>query len=94
MSPALAGGFLATGPPGKPNFKYSCVCMSIPNSPTIPSPHPFFLATISLFSKSVSLFLFCKEVHLYNIFFRFEYKGCHMIFLLLCLTYFTQYDNL
>ena len=69
MSPALAGGFLATGPPRKPNFKYSCVYMSIPNSPTIPSPHPSFLATISLFSKSVSLFLFCKEVHLYNFFF-------------------------
>ena len=41
-------------------FKYSSVYMSIPNSLTIPSFHPSPLVTISSFSKSVCLFLFCK----------------------------------
>ena len=37
------------------DFKYINVDMSIPNSLTIPS-HSFPLVTISMFSKSVSLF--------------------------------------
>ena len=36
---------------------------------------------------------FCL-LYLYHIFLYFAYKGCHMLFLLLCLTYFTQNDNL
>ena len=39
-------------------FKYSSVYMTFPKSLTLPSP----LATISSFSKSVSLFLFCKFI--------------------------------
>ena len=42
------------------HFKYSSVYMSIPNSLILPSPHPYALVTINLFSKSVSLFLFYK----------------------------------
>ena len=58
-------------------------------------PAPLFpLVTIRLFSMSVSLFLFCKYFHLYLLFFDSMHKGCHTIFLLLCLTYFTQYDTL
>ena len=40
------------------HFKYSSVYMTFPKSLTLPSP----LATISSFSKSVSLFLFCKFI--------------------------------
>ena len=43
------------------HFKYSSVYISTPNSLTIPSLYPS-LATISLFSKSVSLFLFRKFI--------------------------------
>ena len=43
----------------KVNFKYSSVYMSIPNSLTIPPP-----VNLNSFCKSVSLFLFCKQVHL------------------------------
>ena len=42
LSPALAGRFLTTVPPGKPlvtYFKYSSVYTSIPSSQSIPSPH-------------------------------------------------------
>ena len=58
--------------------------MSVPNSLIIPSPHPSLLATISLFSKSVSLF--CKQAHLYHVFLDSTYEGCCMMFLLLCLS--------
>ena len=50
--------------------------------------------TVSLFSKSVSLSVSFKYVHLYHFCLDPRYKGCHVIFLLLCLTYFTQYDSL
>ena len=44
-----------------------------------PSPFPFSpLVTISLFSMSVGLFLFCLYVHLY--FFDSTYKQYHMVF--------------
>ena len=43
-------------------LKYSGVYMSIPNSLTIPSPHFSYPATIRLFFKTVSLFLFCKFI--------------------------------
>ena len=48
--------------------------------------YPFLPATISSFSKSVSLFLFCD---LYNLFLDSTYKGCDVIFLLLWLTSFS-----
>ena len=42
------------------HFKYSSLYTSIPNSITIPPLNGSLLVTISSFSKSVSLFLFCK----------------------------------
>ena len=50
--------------------------MSIPNSLITPSPNPAVHPppwAISSFSKSLTLFLFCKQVHLYH--FRFHIKG-------------------
>ena len=50
------------------HFKYSSVYTSIPDLLTIPSllcPPPI---TIRSLCKSVSLFLFCKCVHLYHLF--------------------------
>ena len=79
------------GPSWLSTFKYSSVYMSIPNSQFIHMPHLSFLVTISLFTMSVCLFLFCKEVHLYHFFFFLDstYKWYHMIFVFFCLTYFT-----
>ena len=72
-----------------------CTCQSHnPKLPNYPLPHFSPLVTISSFSKSVSLFLFCKYIHLYNFFLDSTYKRYHMVFLFLCLTYFTQCDNL
>ena len=52
-----------------------------------------FPITISLFSMSVTLFLVCKDVHLYHFFFLDStYKIGHMICLFL--SYVTQCDNL
>ena len=45
------------------------------------------LATVRPFFKSMSLFLLCKQVHLYHFFLGLAYKGCHKLFLLLPLTY-------
>ena len=61
-SSALAGGFITTSITWEAYFIYSSVYILIPNfwfislSPLLLSP----LVTISLFSMSVSLFLFCK----------------------------------
>ena len=44
-----------------------CVYVS-PNLPVYPSPTLSSLVTISLFSTSMTLFLFCKQVHLYHFF--------------------------
>ena len=63
--------------------------MTFPKSLTIPGP-----GNHKSFSKSVSAFLFCNWVNLYHFFLDSTYKGCHMLFLLLCLTYFTQYATL
>ena len=63
------------------HFKCSSVSMSIPNSLILPSPHPYALVTINLFSKSVSLFLFYKSVNLYNFFLDLAYKWYRMIYL-------------
>ena len=57
---------------GYPSFNIAvCTCPS-------QTPYLFFpLATVNLFSKSVSLFLFCKQVHLYHFFLVSIHKGCH-----------------
>ena len=51
------------------------------------------LKTTSLFSMSMSLFLFCRQVHLCRIF-DSRYKQYHVVYFFLSLTYFTQYENL
>ena len=57
-----------------------------PNSPFLTLPPPSPLATTNLFS--VSLFLFCRQVHLcYNL--DSTYKWYHMESVFLFLTYFT-----
>ena len=43
-------------------------------------------ATIISFSKSVTVYLFCKQPDLYHFFLYSTHKRCHTIFLLLCLT--------
>ena len=85
--PALASGFFTTEPPGKPwlSILNTAVC-------TCPSPTPYLLlspsprhtfATISSFSKSVSLFLCCclvlsllKQVLLINLFIYLLAASC------------------
>ena len=62
--------------------------ISISNFLTTPSPDSS--PGNHTFAKSVSLFLSCKWVHLYHFFLESTYKGCHMIFLLFCLTFFTE----
>ena len=68
-------------------FKYRSVYMSIPKSLTIPplmlQPEVCFLSLSVLYVSSFVSFLF-----------RFHMKGCHSVFLLLCLTYLTWYDAL
>ena len=55
--------------------------------------HPAPVVTISLFSKCVSLFDFINKF--ICIILKYSaYKWYHMIFIFLCLIYFTQYDNL
>ena len=57
-------------------------CVTVhPNSLTIPSPHFSPLVIIISFSKSVSLFLFCKSVHSYHFLLDSLYYQYHMIFL-------------
>ena len=58
--------------------------LPIPNSLTILSPYPSQLVTINPFSNPVSLFLFCKYIHLCHIFLESAYKGSHSIFFHLC----------
>ena len=60
--------------------------MSIPNTLILPFPPPSLLVTMSSVSKSVSLFLFYKQGHLYHFLLGCAYKGCHTVFLFLCLT--------
>ena len=45
---------------------------------------PYSLVTINLFSRSVTLFLFYRQVHLYP-FIDSTYKRYHMIFVFVCL---------
>ena len=53
-SPALAGGFFTTEPPGKPNYfihNINSVYMSIPISQFIPTFLPLFLAVVQSLSR-------------------------------------------
>ena len=68
--------------------------MSIQSSLNIPSPHPppppgNYKLNLEV-CESVSLLW----VQLYHLFLDSIYKECHMIFLSLCLIYFTHYDIL
>ena len=71
-------------------YTQQCICVN-PNLPVHPTPFSP-LGSICLLSMSVSLFLLCKQVRLYN-FSRFHiYALIYNIFLFL--TYFTLYDSL
>ena len=72
------------------HFKYSSVYMSIPSSLTMPS-SILPPATISSFATSMCL---CFISLFVSFFLDSTCKESHKIFLFLCLTYFTQYDNL
>ena len=72
---------------------YNSLPLLIPDSQSFPPTPSSPLATTSLFSMSVSLFLFCRQVHLCHIS-DSTYKCYYMVFIFLFLTYFTQYDNL
>ena len=56
-SPALAGEFFTTGPPGN-IFIVACICQSQSSNLFLLFLSP--LVTIHLFSTYVTLFLFCK----------------------------------
>ena len=56
-----------------------------PNSQSIPHPPPSPLAITSLFSMSVSLFLFCRQIHLHHIL-DSTYKWYYIVFVFLFLT--------
>ena len=60
VSPALAGRFSTTVPPGKPQLSifYIVVCICQSQSSNLSPSYP--LVTISLFSTSVTLYLFCR----------------------------------
>ena len=62
-SPALAGGFFTTEPPGKPTILYTVSIAYVYVSPSLQIPPPPLLSlliSIYLFSTSVSLFMLCK----------------------------------
>ena len=56
------------------------------NSQSVPLLFPSLLATTSLFSMTVNLFLFCRYISLCHIL-HSTYKRCHMVFVFLFLTY-------
>ena len=65
---------------------YNSLHLLIPNYQSF-LPPPSSLATTSLFSMSVSQFLFCRYVHLCHIL-DSTYKWYHMVLIFLFLTYF------
>ena len=65
--------------------------MSIAISHSSPPP-AYPLVTIRLFPIPVTLFLFCNFTCTISL--DSTYKQYHMTFVFLCLTYFTQYDDL
>ena len=62
------------------------ICWSQPSTPSLPTSSP--LPTTSLFSLSVSLFLFCRWVHLFHIL-DARYTWQNVVFVFLFLTDFT-----
>ena len=66
--------------------------MLTPNSQSIPLPPHSSLATTSLFSKSKSLFLFCRQVHLCPI--LYSPLNGELYAISLSLSDFTYYENL
>ena len=68
--------------------KCNSLHLPAPNFQSIPLPSPLTLGITSLFSVSVSLFLFYRQVHLCHVL-HFAYKCYHMLFVFLFLTYFT-----
>ena len=74
------------------HLQYSSGYMSIPNSLAIPPPHPSPLVTMSVFSKSVSLFLFYTKVHLYLFFFLKIPHISDIWYFFLCLTCFLTFN--
>ena len=66
---------------------YASLHLLTPNSQSVPLPPLSCLATTSLFSVSVSLFLFCRWVHLCRIL-DSTYKWYHMVFVFLFRKYF------
>ena len=79
----------STGGPCWSSIFNTAVCAHVhPKRPNHPFRSPFPPATLRAFSKSVSLF--CKEVYLYHFLLDSTHRGSHAVFLLLCLTYFTQ----
>ena len=79
-------------PCGRTSLLIHSKCNSLhlptPNSPPTILPPPSLLATTSLFSTSVSLFLFCRYIHLCYIL-DSTYKWYHVVFVFLFLTYLT-----
>ena len=60
----------------------TCICQTQPSN--LPLPCSYLLVTINL-SISVTLFLFCRQVHLYPFSLDSTYKWYHMIFVFLWL---------
>ena len=69
---------------------YNCLHLLIPNSQSISPPPTSPLATKSLFSMSVSLFLFCSRVHLCHIL-GSTYKWYYMVSVFLFKTTMDQF---
>ena len=92
-SPALAGEFFTTNATWE---AHSSLCFTVyiyvnPQILTYTSCTP--LITVSLFSMSVCLFLFCIYVNLYH-FFRFHIQVISYDSFLSLSAYFTKYDHL
>ena len=70
------------------------ICNSVyMSTPISQFPLPYLLVTVSLFSTSITLFLFVAKF-ICTLSLDSTCKRYRMIFVLLCLTYFTQYDTL
>ena len=70
------------------HFKYSSICMSIPNSLTVPDPHPpCWQSYVHSLSPSESLCF--VNMFICIILFLILHIRCHKTFLLLCLMFFS-----
>ena len=80
----LAGRSFTATATWEVHFAYSSVYVSISGCQLIPP--PVTPVTINLSSTSVTLFLFCKQVHLYRFFSDSTFKEYHVIFVFVWLT--------